>query len=158
MKRIPIIATFGLFAACSFASADKISLVPLTVEELIRAIDINMTKYQIEFDEEGTISLETMGIGNSQTYQLDTPSKSATLILYYEKGPNSAGSTVKGHDTLHFWISNERGGTGAYLVFNKASAPITSAGFKDGVFRVVGFAGEDNSKEIEYSLRVTNTK
>lgn len=156
MKPLQIISTLVIFTASPIATADKMTAVPLTVEELIRAIDINMTKYEIEFDEVGTISLETKAIGNSQTYELATASKSATLVVYFEKNPNSAGSKASNFDTLHFWISNERGGTGGSIFFKKANAPTTKFGFDGDVFKVTGFAGDDESKNIEFSLQITN--
>lgn len=158
MKYEFAVSIVALFTSFCFVSAEEFSEVPAMIEELKDAINLNVSKYSIEFDEVGTIALEIEGPHNANTYKLTAPSKSATLTLYFEKGPNSFGSAIEGWDTLHFWIRNEHSSSYSYLIFKGADARVTKAGFADGVFQVAAWPSEDQPNDFEYKLRVSSNK
>ncbi|TDU64515.1 hypothetical protein EI77_03965 [Prosthecobacter fusiformis] len=156
MKRSIIFATLSILALFSLTQASEFSSVPATVNELKDVIDLDVKKYKIDFDHTGEISLEVKGLGVSETYKLKAPSKSATLTLYYERGPKSAGSTIPGHGTLHFWIGNDQGSTSSYLPFEVAKARVTTTGFQNDIFQVLATSAKDRPDDSGYSLRVIN--
>ncbi len=149
----------ALLSSASFCLADdSFSEVPLTAKDLKDILELNVHKVRIDFEKSGYPTLEIMAMGGPLTIKLPQASKSVTLMTYLERAPYSVKSGLRHIDTLHFWLTNDRGGTYSSFEFVADQANYTTLGLKDGTYSVVSSKSKKNKEVIGYSMRVTSQK
>ena len=105
----------------------------------------------------GRATMHVNGISGNTTYTISSPSKTATVTVYIQKGPKSAGSDVAGLSTLHFWLSSGVETINSYVAFEDKDAGYTTTECKDGVFRIIAKASKE-SEQVGYTLKVSSEK
>ena len=104
----------------------------------------------------GHISDHCVGEGDAQRFV----SKTATLVVWVEKGPESFGSKVAGFDTLHWWLQDEKGASlWSYLVFEAAKATHVAPVFSKSSFHLTASAAKDaTSAEKAFEIEISTVK
>jgi hypothetical protein len=156
MKQLLLAITLLASFTLAMRAEDEWDTVPLTGDDLKNILELNVHKHRIDFEKPGHATLVIKASGTDKTVSLPVSSKSATLMTYIERGPNSRGSSIKGLDTLHYWLSADGHSTYSYFTFETIKAVHTSYGKKDGVFSIVASASEEGKTDVGYSLRITS--
>ncbi|NOX99999.1 MAG: hypothetical protein GXP30_09750 [Verrucomicrobia bacterium] len=148
-----------LLSSANFCLADDtFSTVPLTSKDLTDILKLNVNKVRIDFEKAGYPTLEVKALSGPLTIKLPHSSKSATLMTYLERAPYAAKSGLKHIDTLHFWFTNEHGGTHSYFQFAAEQTNYTTLGLKDGVYTITSYKSKKDKDVIGYSMRITSQK
>lgn len=158
MKNLLLAIALLASSTLTMRAEDEFASVPLTTDDLKNILELNVQKHRIDFENPGHAILEIKASGTEKTVTIPISSKSATLVTYIERGPNSQGSSIKGEDTLHYWFSAEGHSTYSNFTFETVKAKHTRYGKKDGVFAIVATASEEGKGDMGYSLRVTSKK
>jgi hypothetical protein len=132
--------------------------LPVSGDDLKRALNLHIQKYQLDFDKPGHPSMKIDAASGGRVFNSPNEVSSVTLVVFLERGPESSGANIKGMSTLHFWFTCGGLTQYSYAAFEDAKAEVTLTQMKDGKFSIVARPKDGDEKKPGYAIEIVNFK